>query len=108
MRGRQCPVRQAPGPAAFHEGAEYRYHPWDEPVVGRNAIVSDWLANQDEPNTYEAEYDAWAVDGERAVATGTSRYADSSGRRTYHNAFLIEFDGDGRCRSFTELFLEQH
>jgi hypothetical protein len=91
----------------FTEGAEYRYRPWDEPLGGRKAIVSDWLANRDEPDTYAAEYAAWAVDGNRAVATGTSRYDSSAGRRAFHNVFLLTFDGDGRCSEFTELFLEQ-
>ena len=31
----------------------------------------------------------------------------AGGRKTYHNVFLLEFDGDGRCRSFTEVFIEQ-
>jgi hypothetical protein len=91
----------------FSDQAEYRYHPWDEPVEGRDAIVADWLANRDEPDTYEADYSAWAVDGDRAVATGTSRYDGPGGRKTYHNVFLLAFDGDGRCREFTELFMEQ-
>ena len=92
----------------FSEQVDYRYHPWDEPVSGRQAVVSDWLANRDEPNTYEAEYTAFAADGDRAVATGTSRYHGSAGNKTYHNVFLLTFDGDGRCREFTEVFLEQH
>jgi len=91
----------------FSEDVDYRYHPWDEPVSGRKAVVSDWLANRDEPNTYDAEYTAWAVDGDRAVAVGTSSYDDSTGRRIFHNAFLLTFDGDGHCREFTELFVEQ-
>jgi hypothetical protein len=91
----------------FAESAEYRYHPWDEPVQGRDAIVADWLANRDEPGTYEAEYTAYAVDGDRAVAIGTSRYADASGRRTYHNVYVLAFDDDGRCKTFTEWFIEE-
>ena len=91
----------------FSETAEYRYHPWDEPIEGRAAIVADWLANRDEPGSYEAEYTAFAADGDHAVATGTSRYSGSGGRKTYHNVYLLEFDVDGRCRSFTELFMEQ-
>ena len=91
----------------FADDAEYRYHPWDEPLAGRAAIVADWLANRDEPGTYEADYTAFAVEGERAVGVGTSRYSGSGGARTYHNAYLLEFDAAGRCRSFTEWFIEQ-
>ena len=88
----------------FAEDATYRYHPWDDPLEGRDAIVADWLANKDDPGAWEASYAAWAVEGDRVVATGTSRYDDSDGKRLYHNVFLIIFDGDGRCREFTEIF----
>lgn len=92
----------------FSEQVEYRYHPWDEPVSGRDAVVSDWLANRDEPNTYDADYTAFAADGDHAAATGTSSYYGAGGNKTYHNVFLLTFDGDGRCREFTEIFIEQH
>ncbi len=90
--------------ALFADDAKYRYHPWDDPLEGRDAIVADWLADKDDPGAWEASYAAWAVEGDRAVATGTSRYDDSDGKRTYHNVFLITFDADGRCREFTEIF----
>jgi hypothetical protein len=94
--------------ALFSEDAQYRYHPWDDdPVVGREAIVADWLANRDDPGAWEAEYTPFAVDGDRAVATGTSRYDDADGKRTYHNVFLCRFDAEGRCREYTEVFETQ-
>jgi hypothetical protein len=96
----------------FSTDAEYRYHPWDEPVRGRDAIVADWIApngnasSKDAEGTYDAAYEAWAVDGDRAVAVGTSDYFTDASRTTrdrrYHNVYLLEFDADGRCRSFTE------
>lgn len=95
--------------ALFADDAEYRYHPWDEPLRGRDAIVEDWLANRDDPGTWNAEYAPWAIDGSRVVATGTSRYAAVDGQpaRTFHNVFLVELDGDGRATSFTEVFAEE-
>ena len=91
----------------FTDDAEYRYHPHDEPVRGRAAIVASWLEEPDEPGTWRASYGAFAVDGDAAVATGTSTYlsADGSVDRTYHNAYLMRFDPDGRCRSFTEWYI---
>ena len=96
----------------FSADAEYRYHPWDDPVRGREAIVADWIApvgsasSRDAEGTYDAAYEAWAVDGDRAVAVGTSDYFTDASRtkrdRRYHNVYLLEFDADGRCRSFTE------
>jgi ketosteroid isomerase-like protein len=92
----------------FTEEAEYRDRPWAEPVVGRDAIVGDWLENRDAPGTYSAHYAPYAVDGDRAVAVGESRYThpDGSLRTLYHNVYLLGFDTDGRCSSFTELFME--
>lgn len=101
----------------FSADAEYRYHPWDEPVRGRDAIVTDWIApdgdasSRDAAGTYDASYEAWAVEGNRAVAVGMSDYFTDASRtkldRRYHNVYLLEFDADGRCRSFTEYFIQQ-
>ena len=98
--------------ALFSADAEYRYHPWDEPVRGREAIVDDWFApdgdaaRRDSEGTYNASYEPWAIDGNRAVAVGTSDYftdpTQATRERRYHNTYLLEFDADGRCRSFTE------
>jgi len=101
----------------FSEDAEYRYHPWDEPVRGREAIVADWItpdgdaSSRDAAGTYDASFEAWAVEGSRAVAVGMSDYFTDASRTTrdrrYHNVYLLEFDADGRCRSFTEYFIQQ-
>ena len=93
--------------ALFTDDARYRYHPWDEPLEGPEAIADDWLANRDDPNAWRATYEAWAVEGDRVVATGSSRYDDASGKRTYHNVFLITFAADGRCREFTEVYAQE-
>ena len=73
--------------------------------------MADWLTpdNRDEPDTWEARYEPFAVDGDRAVATGWSRYfaTGDAAEKMYHNVYLMEFDADGRCRSFTELFMQE-
>jgi ketosteroid isomerase-like protein len=89
----------------FTEDAEYRYRPSDEPLRGRAAIVASWLENPDPPGSFEAEYRAVAVDGNVAVATGTSSYPHEG--RVYDNVFVLRFDGEGRCRSFTEWFMKR-
>lgn len=96
--------------ALFAEDARYRYHPWDEPIVGRDAIVESWLGDRDEPGSWDARYEPWAIEGVRAVAVGVSRYLGPDREtvdREYHNVFLCRFDGDGRCSEFTELFLRR-
>jgi SnoaL-like domain len=89
--------------ALFSDAAEYRYHPYDEPLRGRQAIVDDWLGDRDEPGSWEARYEVQVVDGDKAVATGETRYTSG---RTFSNVYVLEFDGDGACRSFTEWYIE--
>ena len=51
-----------------------------------------------------------AVDGDVAVATGTSTYTNEPGGpvdTVYDNCFVIRFDDDGRCREFTEWFVKR-
>jgi hypothetical protein len=95
----------------FAEHAAYRYHPYDEPVLGRDAIVESWLEEDrlDEPGSFEADYRAFAVDGDRAVAVGASTYFDENGAvdRVYDNVYLLRFDGEGRCSEFTEWFMKR-
>jgi ketosteroid isomerase-like protein len=94
----------------FSEDAEYRYHPHDEPLVGRKAIIASWLADADEPGTYEGSYRPVAVDGDIAVAVGTSSYRDTPGGeivRVYDNCFLLRFDKAGRCAEFTEWYVKR-
>jgi ketosteroid isomerase-like protein len=87
----------------FSTDATYRYHPYDEPEQGRDTIVDDWLDEPDEPGSWEARYEPLLVEGEGAIATGETRYSDG---QTFSNLFVLEFDADGRCRSFTEWFME--
>jgi hypothetical protein len=98
--------------ALFSDDASYRWHPWDEgaeAVHGQDAIVAAWLSDRDEPGSWTAEYHPWALDGDRTVAVGISRYltADGSVDREYHNVFLCRFDTEGRCSEFTELFMKR-
>lgn len=93
----------------FSENADYRYHPYDKPVTGRAAIVESWFADPDEPGTFDGNYSPAAIDGDAAVATGSSTYrrADGSIEKIYDNCFVMSFDRDGRCSSFTEWFIER-
>ena len=89
----------------FSEDARYRYWPGDEPLAGREAIVASWLDHTDEPGTFDASYSCWALEGDRAVGVGTSRYTAPE-HKVYDNAFLLVFDADGRCSDFAELYLK--
>jgi ketosteroid isomerase-like protein len=88
----------------FSADATYAYHPYDaEPLRGREAIARSWLEEPDESGSWEAAYRPQLIDGDRALATGETRYA---GGRTFSNAFVLRFDPDGRCSEFVEWFME--
>lgn len=102
----------------FGEDVSYRYHPSDDPTVGRDAVVASWLgegeaagaSTRDALGTYDAAYSPVAVDGDVVVATGTSWYREAPEGpvvRTYDNCFVIRFDDDGRCREFTEYYVRR-
>ena len=99
----------------FSEDVAYRYHPYDEPVLGREAVVASWLGDdtpgastRDPLGTYDASYAPVAVDGDVVVATGTSSYRDVPDgpvTKVFHNCFVMRFDGAGRCSEFTEFYV---
>jgi ketosteroid isomerase-like protein len=96
----------------FTEDAVYGYRPWDSDdhtVRGRDAIVTSWLEEPDAPDAWDAQYEPFAVEGDRAVAVGWSRYAATADEpeRRYHNAYVMEFAADGRCRAFHEFYMLQ-
>jgi ketosteroid isomerase-like protein len=105
--------------ALFSEDVAYLYHPYDEPVIGRDAVVGSWLgegdeegsaSSRDEPGTYEATYSPVAVDQDVVVATGRSTYRERPEGpvvRVYENCFIIRFDEHGRCSEFTEYFMKR-
>jgi ketosteroid isomerase-like protein len=104
--------------ALFTEDVTYRYHPYDDPIVGRQAVVASWLgedasgdaSSRDAAGTYEAEYTPIAIEGDTVVATGTSQYREQPGGpivRAYENCFVMRFDDEGRCRDFTEYYIRR-
>jgi ketosteroid isomerase-like protein len=104
--------------ALFSEEVEYRYHPYDDPVRGRDGVVESWLgegdhadaSTRDSEGTYDATYRAVAVDDDVAVAIGRTNYTaepDGEVERVFDNCFVMRFDAAGRCSEFTEWFMER-
>ena len=93
----------------FAADARYRYHPYDEWITGREAIVDSWLEDRDDPESWDAAYEPFAVAGDAAVATGSSTYTNPAGtiRAIYDNCFVMRFDAEGRCAEFTEWFMKR-
>jgi hypothetical protein len=91
--------------ALFAEDAIYAYHPYDEGeevVRGREAIVANWLEERDEPGTWEASYRPLVVEGQRAVAEGTTSYTNGD---FFWNLWTLRFDEDNRCAEFVEWYM---
>ena len=109
---------QAQISALFTDDVAYRYHPYDEPVRGRDEVVKSWLgegehaeaSTRDPDGTYDATYRTIAVDGDMVVATGNSRYRatpDGPIDKVYDNCFVMRFDAAGKCREFTEWYIQR-
>ena len=104
--------------ALFTHDVAYRYHAYDEPVRGRDEVVKSWLgegehagvSTRDPDGTYDATYRTIAVDGDVVVATGNSMYrATPEGPidKVYDNCFVMRFDATGKCREFTEWYIQR-
>jgi hypothetical protein len=89
--------------ALFSEHATYAYHPYDAPLVGRDAIVESWREDPDAPDSWEAAYRPLLVHGERAIAVGETRYTSGD---VYSNLWELDFDGESRCTKFVEWFMK--
>jgi len=94
----------------FAEGVRSSYRPWTDDhrtITGRDDVVASWMADPDDPRAWDAHYEPYAVEGDRAVAVGWSHYepAGEHPERTYHNAFLLHFDEAGRCSEFREFWM---
>jgi len=91
--------------ALFADDASYAYHPWDtgDAVLrGRDAIVRNWLDEPDAAGSWQAEYRPLIVEGDRAVATGVTRYANG---KVYDNLWVLRYDDTSRCTEFVEWYM---
>jgi len=102
----------------FTDDVSYRYHPSDEPTIGRDAVVASWLgestaqevSTRDASGTYNAAYAPVAIEDDVVVAIGTSTYYTAPGGPVdtiYDNCFLMRFDESGRCSAFTEYYVKR-
>jgi ketosteroid isomerase-like protein len=86
----------------FADDASYRQGPFEEPVVGLDAIGRLWneeRAGPDEVFTLATEI--LAVDGPTAVVQAEVRYGDPV-RQEYRDLWVMRLGEDGRCSRFEE------
>jgi uncharacterized protein (TIGR02246 family) len=88
--------------ALFVEDASYHTAPFRPPWRGREQIVEQWLERKDEPGETTFKWQPVVVTDEVAIIQGSTTYPTE----TYSNLWVIRLDKDGRCREFTEWWME--
>ena len=88
----------------FTQDAEYYETPFDEPLIGREAIYRYWSEASQNLKDVHFSYEILAVRGNRGVALWQGRFINSvSGKQSVlDGVFLVEFDEPGQCRLFRE------
>ena len=89
----------------FADDALYRQRPSGEPWRGRDEIIARWIECDDQPGTWTFRSEVMAATGDLAFVRGWTHYVEPP--IDYDNLWVIRLDGDGRCREFTEWFMER-
>ena len=89
--------------ALFTDDAAYYTAPFREPWRGRAGVVAGWLDRKDEPGETSFTWRPLVVTDDVSIIEGTTTYPDE----TFSNLWVIRFGEDGRCREFTEWWMEQ-
>jgi hypothetical protein len=86
----------------FTNDASYRQSPYQEPVVGLDAISRMWDDERVGPDEiFTIDTDILAVDGPTAVVRVEVRYGNPS-RQEYRDLWIMQLGDDGRCSRFEE------
>ena len=88
----------------FSQDAEYYESPFDDPIVGRDAIYQYWSAGAENFRDQESTYEILSVKDDLGIARWQSRFTNNNtGKRLALDCiFLAEFDIDGKCSVFRE------
>jgi ketosteroid isomerase-like protein len=85
----------------FTQDAAYLHSPYEEPVVGLQAIRRMWDEDRDGAEAFTLATDILAVDGATAIVRAEVRYGDPL-RQEYRDLWVIRLRDDGRCIWFEE------
>lgn len=88
----------------FTEDALYYPEPFTEPWRGRSEIVARWLERKDEPGQATFEWQPLVETSDVSIVTGRTVYRDPA--VVYSNLWVIRLDPEGRCREFTEWWMD--
>jgi len=88
----------------FARNAKYYETPFDEPMVGRDAIYKYWEMGAKSFKDKESIHEILAVRDNLGIARWVSKFTDiKSGKRFVLDClFLVEFDNNDKCKLFRE------
>ena len=88
----------------FAENARYYENPFEEPIVGREAIYEYWNKGAQNLKDKEAFFEILAINGNTGIARWQSGFTvvESGKRLALDCLFVVEFDDEGLCQSFRE------
>lgn len=87
--------------AIFAEDAEYLFQPDARPVVGREAIATMWV-EEDEPAVAVPDLRVLIENDDVAIITGQ---VDYPGHQLYLNMWEVWFAPDGTAKRFVEWYM---
>ena len=88
----------------FALDANYYETPFDEPLMGRDAIYQYWNKGAQTLKDKESTYEILSVTDNLGMARWQAKFTSikSGNRMALDCVFLLEFDDDGKCRVFRE------
>jgi ketosteroid isomerase-like protein len=88
--------------ALFTPDATYLHSPYEEPVVGLDAIRRMWDEEREGSNeVFALSTEVIAVDDPTAVVRAEVRYGEPV-RQEYRDLWILQLEADGRCSWFEE------
>lgn len=88
----------------FSLDARYYESPFAEPMVGREAIYQYWSQGSQNLKDKEATFEIYSARDNFGIARWQSKFTviRSGDRLALDCLFVVEFDGQGKCRVFRE------
>jgi ketosteroid isomerase-like protein len=86
----------------FSNDATYLHSPYEEPIVGLEAISRMWDDDRDGPDeSFTLTTETLAVEGATAVVRAEVHYGNRL-RQEYRDLWILRLDAGGRCTWFEE------
>lgn len=86
----------------FSPDATYQAAPFDDPLVGLDAIAKFWEDEREGPDEgFSLTFEIVAAQHDTAVARLEVTY-EAPPKRVYRDLWIITLDGEGRCSAFEE------